>query len=176
MLHLTSPYPFQNPKPSVVAGLGFWFLGLLCTLTACQRALKPNLERATQEILALEAQQRAYHFGEDARSFVDMFSKDFLSISRGKIEQPSAEASYEKFKGYFEAVEFVRWDDVKPPIIRFSKDASLAYVAVDKLVVVKLTYEDALETYDTTHFAWLSVYKREGATWKVDCVTSTRKD
>lgn len=142
---------------------------------SCNNISIPDLEKEKKEILRLEAKQREYHFTKNTRAFVDMASADFISIDRGVISKPSKEASYERFDAYFKAVEFVKWDDKNEPVIRFSNDGSIAYVAVDKLVVLKLKDESGKEKLDTTNFAWLTVYKKENSGWKTDCVASTNK-
>ena len=80
-----------------------------------------------------------------------------------------------RYHNYFSEVEFVKWDDVTDPIIRFSDDGKLAYAIVDK--IVKITYEgengDLID--DETHYAWTAIYKKYGDEWKIDCVTSTEK-
>jgi hypothetical protein len=60
-------------------------------------------------------------------------------------------------------------------VVRFSNDASVAYVAIDKLVVLKLKNENGKEIVDTTSFAWLSVYKKVNHVWMLDCIASTNK-
>jgi hypothetical protein len=56
-------------------------------------------------------------------------------------------------------VEFVRWDDTKEPVVRFSTNASVAYVAVEKLVL-KEKLPTGLGKPDTSRFAWISIYKK----------------
>ncbi|MFT3794301.1 nuclear transport factor 2 family protein [Flavobacterium sp.] len=138
---------------------------------SCQHTTEFNPETEKAQILRLEAQARQHHFRKNAKGLVDGFSNDFLSINRGMIEQPPYDKSLQKFDAYFHSVHFVKWDDAAPPIVRFSKDGSVAYVAVDKWVVV----ESAEKTLDTTHFAWLSVYKKENGKWSLDAIASTNR-
>ncbi len=147
------------------------FAGFL--LFSCNNILKPDFEKSKNEILQLEAMQREYHFNKNAKDFTRMFSDNFLSINRGEINQPTAESSFKMFDAYFKSVEFVKWDDKEKPIVRFSDDGSVAWVAVNKLVIVKPRGKDASAILDTTNFAWLTIYKKEKNEWKIDCVTST---
>ena len=143
-------------------------------LVSCKSA-SFDPERGKKEILRLEAQQREYHFEKNARAFVEMFSDDFLSVNKGVIRQPGRENSYQMFDKYFKNASFIKWDDNKAPVIRFSNDGSIAYAVVDKLVIVKTFNTGGEEITDTTNFAWLTVYKKYGDEWKIDCVTSTNK-
>ncbi len=144
-------------------------------LSSCNSISTPGFEKEKKEILQLEAKQREYHFTKNARAFTDMFSGDFLSINKGAINKPSRKNSYEMFDEYFKSAQFVKWDDNRAPVIRFSNDGSLAYVAVDKVVIVKMLNGTGKGIMDTTNFAWLTVYKKYKNEWKIDCVTSTNK-
>ena len=83
--------------------------------------------------------------------------------------------SLENFDNYLKTTEFVKWDDRKPPVIRFSDDGSVAYVAVQKEVIIKSAAENGSSQTDTTNFAWLTVYKKYKTAWKIDCVVSTNE-
>lgn len=149
---------------------------IICTsLISCQEKSNIDLEKETRAILEIEAKSREYHFAKNAKALVDSFSKDFLSINKGIIDKPTYEKSFQKFNGYFKSVEFIKWDDKQEPIIRFSDDASIAYVAVEKLVIVEWKNQAGEKTIDTTNFAWLSVYKKTNGKWALDCIASTNK-
>lgn len=144
-------------------------------LSSCNSISTPGFEKEKKEILQLEAKQRGYHFTKNVKAFTDLFSEDFLSINKGTITKPSRKNSYEMFDQYFKSSEFVKWNDNKAPVIRFSNDGSVAYVAVDKVVIVKMLNGNRKGMMDTTNFAWLTVYKKFKNKWKIDCVTSTNK-
>ncbi|MCF6130484.1 hypothetical protein L1S35_12430 [Flavobacterium sp. AS60] len=152
-------------------------LGLLIFALAisCQNSDKFDLESETKEILKAEAKAREYHFKKNVKALLGGFSKDFISINNGKIEKPTYDESFKKFDSYFKSVEFIKWDNNLPPIVRFSDDGSIAYVAVDKLVIVKFNDEKGNKVIDTTNFAWLSVFKKQSGRWSLDCIASTRR-
>lgn len=144
---------------------------LLVILISCHSPI--NFENEKKTILLLDEQAREHHFKKDAAALVKNLSKNFLAINKGTISQPAIDESYQQFDRYFKSVEFVKWDNVKEPVVRFSDDASLAYVCIDKLVILKL--KDEHEKLDTTHFAWLSVYRKSKGEWKLDCIASTHQ-
>jgi hypothetical protein len=144
-------------------------------LFSCSNTPKIDWEAQRQEILKLDAEAREYHFKKDAKTLVEGFSKDFLSINKGKIDRPTYENSYQRFDAYFNSVKFIKWDNNKEPIVRFSDDGSIAYVAVDKLVILEAKDESNKTVMDTAHFAWLSVFKKEHDKWFLDCIASTNK-
>ncbi len=151
------------------------YIFLLSSLFSCQNKPTTSIEEDKKAILALDKQTRELHFNKDAKTLVNGFSKDFLSINKGRVELPSVDESFQKFSIYFKRVNFVKWDNNKEPLIRFSDDATIAYAAFDKTVILKLTDENGKEIMDTTGFAWLSVYKKSEGQWKLDCIASTNK-
>ena len=151
------------------------YLFLCLLLISCRNTSVPNLEKEKAEILQLEANEKAFHFGNDARSFTDLFSCHFLAIDKGVVDSPSRTVSFEKFDRYFKNTDFVKWDDMKPPVVRFSDDGSVAYVAVQKEVIIKSAAKIDSSQTDTTNFAWLTVYKKYKTGWKIDCVVSTNE-
>lgn len=143
------------------------------TVTCCKQSPTINLEKEKEMILQLDDQARQFHFTKNATAMAQGLLPDFISINNGSISKPTYEESFKRFDNYFKRVEFVKWDNVSPPVVRFSDDASIAYVAVDKLVILKLKEEP--EKLDTTHFAWLSVFKKVNGKWMLDCIASTNK-
>ncbi|WP_422361030.1 hypothetical protein [Reichenbachiella sp.] len=141
--------------------------------TSCEPQKKASLEEEKEKILAMHHAQRDYHFNKDSIAFANQMSDQFISVNRGVISWPEREANITKYHGYFSMVEFVKWDDVSDPIIKFSDDGSMAYTIVDKIVT--LTYQDENDSTiaGSTHFAWTTIYKKYGSEWKIDCVTST---
>lgn len=134
-----------------------------------------NYEKEKKEILALNEQQRDNHFKKNAKAIVDLSSDNFLLIDGGKMAHPQRDSQLKRFESYFGAVDFIKWDDVREPDVRFSKDASVAYVAVEKMVILKGISASGREVVDTSHFAWISVYKKTKSGWELDAIASTRK-
>lgn len=143
---------------------------LLCFLSACTSF---NHETETQRILDLHHAQRDYHFNANTEAFARQLSDDFVSINRGRITQPSFEENFNRFDAYFNAVSFLKWDDVEEPMVRFSKDGSLAYTVVQKTVEAEYPNEEGDPRIGRTDFAWLAVYRKTQNDWKIECVAST---
>ncbi len=142
---------------------------------SCSKSPGSNPGRDRKEIIRLLADQRKYHFAKNANKMAEMHSSRFISIDKGLIDSPVFKDVYNKFDNYFRSVEFVKWDDKQPPVVRFSNDMSVAYAVVSKLVILRTTDKTQKEILDTTNFAWLAVFKKEQNTWKLDCIASTNK-
>jgi len=72
-------------------------------------------------------------------------------------------------------VEFVKWDDVTEPIVKFSDDGSVAYTIVDKIITITYKNEKDSLVEEETRFAWTTIYKKYDGEWKIDHVASTNK-
>lgn len=145
---------------------------LIIMLYSCGRDMDRQKDIELKKILALHDLQREIHFEKQVSNFVNLLSEEHISVNRGKIAQPSIADHEERFTNYFNSVDFVKWDDVAPPIIRFSDDLSVAYTIVDKEVIVRSLDTDLL---DTSYFSWVAIYKKINGEWKIDCVGSTNK-
>ncbi len=129
-----------------------------------------DLSEERAKILDLHHRQRDMHFTKSADSFVGLFSQNTTSVNRGTVSHPSPQENLQRFRNYFERVDFVKWDDVAEPEISFSRDGTMAYTVVQKEVVVRPRNTSEL---DTTRFAWVAIYVKVGKEWKIDCVAST---
>ena len=140
---------------------------------SCSKTNEISLSEEKNKILALHNLQRDYHFNKDSVSFAAQFSDNFISVNKGQITRPSIEETLARYNRYFSSVDFVKWDDLSDPIIKFSDDYSMAYAIVDK--IVSITYKDANGAIQTgeTHFGWTTIYRKYDNEWKIDAVTST---
>ena len=131
-----------------------------------------NDEKAIRDLLQ---QERKAHFEKDTDLFISEFADSMISVNKGIVTRSSTSENKSRIGKYFGSVEFIKWDDVAEPIIRFSNDGSMAYAVVQKLVI--LSYADSLgkKSIDTTDFAWVSIYRRQNDQWKVECNASTNK-
>lgn len=128
-----------------------------------------------EDILALLRQERKAHFEKNASLFVLEFSDSMISVNKGKVTTAPMEEQRKRIQGYFDAVEFIKWDDVKEPHIRFSDDGSLAYAIIEKQVILSSADSLNRKVLDTTDYAWVSIYRRSADGWKVECNASTNK-
>ena len=155
----------------------FMLIALTMTTVFFNSCVKsPDLEVEKQNLLALHKAQEDAHLNEDVKQFVNQFANPMISIKHGKITTVSQDAALKRFQNYFDTVLIKSWKDITPPIIDFSEDATMAYMLVDKLII--LTYEDGegKNIEEKTHFAWGSIFKKqEDGEWKIVCSISTNE-
>src|SRR5215204_803340 len=146
----------------------FAFLALSCNE-------KVDLQKERSAILDLLAKERNAHFEKNVTLFMSEFSDGMISVNRGVVMAASRDATYKRIDKYFRSVDFVKWDDLVPPQINFSKDGSLAYAIVQKQVILSLKDSLPKVVLDTKNFAWVSIYRKKGNEWKIECNISTNK-
>lgn len=143
---------------------------------ACATSKEAIQNKNLSTLIQIHEEQRKCHIEKDYVAFVNMMSDDFVSVNNGKIYHPTKQENLNRFKAYFDYVEFEEWDDLTPPIIQLSDDGSFAQTIVHKSVLI--SYPDTLKrtVRDSTIFAWTAGYKKVNGEWKICSVTSTNKE
>jgi len=142
-------------------------VGFRCAATA------PVQSAAVDELLRLHYQDRAAHFKRDAGMIFAQFADEYFSVGNGKVSEPDRVAGQKRMQAYFDASTFLEWDDITPPTIRVSDDATMAYVHVHKKVRLVEKDENGKDREDNEVFAWTTTYRKIAGKWKVTSVTST---
>ena len=142
-------------------------------LLACNSSADHDKERKT--ILAMLQTERKAHFDRNVELFISEFADSMISVNRGEVSAPTKTEHKERIGKYFGSVQFIKWDDTAEPIIRFSDDGSLAYAIIQKDVILSYPDSTGKPFYDTTHYAWSSIYRKYHNEWKVECNISTNK-
>lgn len=153
------------------------FLVVIVSFVSCKNSKSPTIdpEIAKKEVLQLHNAERKAHLEKKAQDLVANFSSNFISVSRGAMATPDRASSLQRFQKYFSSVEFEKWDDVKPPVVRFSADYSLAYTVVNKEVVITYQNPKNEKIREKTVYCWVSVYKKYPEGWQMDCIASTNQ-
>lgn len=147
-----------------------------CTVLMIFSCGTPSTDEDQVKLLAVHEDARNAHFGADAKAMVDQMTENMISVNAGKIHKPDRERDIDGFQSYFNSVKFKKWDDAKPPEIRFSDDHSLAYMVVDKIVVLEAKDSVGKPFEETTHYAWVSIYRKQtDGNWKLECIASTNE-
>jgi hypothetical protein len=141
----------------------------------CHSGESFDKQKETQAITALLQQERKAHFDRNVDLFTSEFADSMLSVNKGNVAVVTPDENKERIKKYFGRVEFIKWDDVAKPIIRFSDDGSLCYAIIQKQVIISSFDSLGKKMPDTTDFAWASIYRKQKGEWKVECNVSTNK-
>lgn len=132
-----------------------------------------DVEAEKKAILLLHNEQRRAHFEKNVSLLLGDGDTDLIEVNHGNINRPSKEKIQQKFQAYFDAVDFIKWDDISPPVFNFSADATMATTIAEKLVITRQKNESS--RLDTAQFAWLAVYKKNNGKWRMEQIASTNK-
>lgn len=127
------------------------------------------------ELIRLHEQQKTAHLTYNAELFLDTFAENLTQLQRGNAVIRTKAENLARFKSYFSGFKFSEWEDTKPPVIKISKDGTLATKVVQKSVKGTYKNEKGEEETDHTIFAWLEVWEKIDGKWKVTTVASTDK-
>lgn len=155
-------------------------LGVAITLLlvwACAPKSDGSVEEDIAQLMKIHNDQRVAHFEKKPEILQQQGAAKAISVNKGKIDSTATlESSLARWNSYFNAVEFKKWDDLNPPVIRFSADRSMAYMIVDKEVILDTQDEEGKKIEETVHFAWVSILrKQEDGGWKLECIISTNE-
>ncbi len=168
------------------------FLGLmaLAILPACNQPQESNktipqevvpvidLNAETTELLRLQAVVQEAHLTEQPALLVHMLNDTFCNIKNGEVKYYTHDEMTDRFVKYFYSVEFIKWADIKPPVITISPDGEMAHVLIQKEVELILSEADK-PTRERTEYAWTELWKKNpdvsGGKWKLFTITSTDK-
>ena len=90
-----------------------------------------------------------------------------------KSRNRRAKQNLNRFQNYLNNSTFLEWDDITPPVIKVSDDATLGYVLVHKKVRLLAKDENGKEQEETEIFAWIETYQKIKGKWKLTAVVST---
>lgn len=127
------------------------------------------------ELMRLREQQKTAHLTYNAELFVEMFADNLTQLQRGNATTRTKAENLARFKTYFSGYKFLEWEDIVPPVIKISKDGTLATIIVQKRVRGSYKNDKGEEESDHTIFAWLEVWEKVKGKWKVVTVASTEK-
>lgn len=127
------------------------------------------------ELLRLHEQQKTAHLTYNAELFIEMFAENLTQIQRGNSVTRTKGENLARFKQYFSGFKFQEWEDMAPPVIKISKDGTLATISVKKSVKGTYKNEKGEDEADHTIFAWLEVWEKIDGKWKVSTVASTER-
>lgn len=132
-----------------------------------------EIEKAKQELLAIHAGHRKAHFDTDAQALIAKQAESYIYVRDGAIHRTSREASLEQFERYFENATYYEWDDLEPPIVQVSQDASLAWMITRTKVRRTQTDESGEQRESEFVYAGIMMYEKQNGQWIYTANVST---
>ena len=136
------------------------FLALYPATIIAQR--KINLAREKEELLKVHHIDRQAHFQTDPGLILRHAADEFIAVSNGKVNRSTREEVKQFFEGYFKNAKYSEWDDLEPPVIKISNDASMAWMIVR--IKVSRT-EGATQKQTSFVYAGIMTYEKKNGKW-----------
>jgi hypothetical protein len=137
------------------------------------RANNSGVEKAKQELLAIHASHRKAHFDTDAQALITNQAESCIYVRDGAIHHTSRDASLQQFERYFENATYYEWDDLEPPIIQVSQDASLAWM-ITRTKVRRAQLDESGEPRESEFvYAGVMMYEKRDGQWICTANVST---
>jgi len=127
--------------------------------------LQVDLEKEKAELLRLHKSDREAHFKTDVDLLQASAPEEFIAVSNGKIYRTKRTDERRQFAEYFKGAKYYEWDDVEEPIVRISKDGSMAWMITH--VRVRRTQKDAAGKEQEQRFIYAGImtYEKQAGKW-----------
>ena len=124
-----------------------------------------ELEALKDELLALHQAGIQAHLDKNIDFFLQDIAPDYLSVSRGDIHRPTADAIRAQFSNYLDNTDFNEYADLSEPIVGVSADGSMGWLIAQ--VKVSGQQQTAAGGTQPLEFvsAWLMLYERQDDRW-----------
>lgn len=101
-------------------------IALSLVVMACRQQV--DIEAEQRELLNVHETDRRAHFATDADLLLSHSSNEFIMVAAGRIDTTDPPRMREQFGRYFDGATYYAWDDLNPPIVRISKDGTMAWM------------------------------------------------
>ncbi len=124
-----------------------------------------DLEKEKAELLRLHKSDREAHFKTDVDLLQASAPEEFIAVSDGKIYRTTKQEERRQFVDYFKGAKYYEWDNVEEPIVRVSKDGSMAWMITR--IRSRRTQKDAAgkETEQKFIYAGIMTYEKQNGKW-----------
>jgi hypothetical protein len=126
---------------------------------------KIDLEKERAALLEIHRTDRRAHFETDANLLLERFTDEFISVSNGKIDRATRAELKKTFEDYFRNAKYYEWDDLEPPVIRVSNDASMAWMIVRTKVRRTQKLPSGEEKERAFVYAGIMTYEKHRGKW-----------
>ena len=141
------------------------FAALLLLLLAGGFAAKmvPAQDDAAQ-ILALHERILQAHRDSSVDMMLQDAAQDYVLVTRGEVLYPDIEERTDRFREYFAATTFDRYEDTIDPLVKVSADGTLAWlIARVEVAGTQRSGESELALEFTS--AWIELYEKRAGKW-----------
>ena len=124
-----------------------------------------NLEKEKENLLEIHARTRKAHLESDADLMVAAFADEVFRVAGGAVTGQPRDESRQNYQKYFAGSTYHEMDDLEPPVIRISQDASMAWMIAR--TKVRFTYKDESgnDAEQAFIYAGIVTYEKRDGEW-----------
>lgn len=145
--------------------LAILFLPIFLLPVNVEAQNKASVADEITQLLKIHESDRRAHFETNATQIMEHATDKFISVSNGKIQQSTRGDNLKFFEEYFKGAKYYEWDDLEPPIVRVSDDASMAWMIVRTKVRRAQTQSDGKTTERSFVYAGIMTYEKKDGQW-----------
>jgi ketosteroid isomerase-like protein len=131
---------------------------------------RPDRQEDQEALLAILRDDRRAHLETDAVRLASHLADRVVQVSDGEIEVVSRDEVEALFSSIFAGAVYELWEDTRPPVIRFSSDGDMAWVARRVRARRRAATDAAAVEYTS---AYTATYETLDGDWRMTSVTST---
>jgi hypothetical protein len=128
-------------------------------------AVSSSLPSDEQQLLALHQAGLTAHLEGDVDALLASQADDFVLVNRGDISTPTREQRRAVLGPYLATTKFDFYRDTVTPIVKVSRDGSLAWVIARVEARGTRATADAGKAGLEFEVAWIELYERRGSEW-----------
>ncbi len=115
--------------------------------------------------MAIHASHREAHFAGDAQALLADQAETFIRVSNGRVQHIPRDARRQDFEQYFKDATYYAWDDLEPPIVQVSQDATLAWM-ITRIEVRREQLDASGDAHEQAFFyAGIMTYEKREGRW-----------
>jgi hypothetical protein len=157
----TFTYRYQSLQPDSVAADRF------------VPPVAPALQGDQNAILEILRSDRRAHLTTDAALLTSHLASTLVEIYAGEVRSRSRSEVEEFFRVNFRGATYQVWEDIRPPVIRLSAGAKMAWVVRTVHVRLQASNAEGRKVLQEFTSAFNATYEKQGDAWKMTSVTST---
>jgi hypothetical protein len=128
-------------------------------------AVSSSLPSDEQQLLGLHQAGLTAHLKGDVDALLSAQADDFVLVNRGDISSPTKEQRRAVLGPYLATTKFDVYRDTVAPIVKISRDGSLAWVIARVEARGTRATADAGKAGVEFEVAWIELYERRGSEW-----------
>lgn len=140
-----------------------FILGVLLLFSSCMQ--QTDFEKERQELLQIHEADRQAHFATDVDLLLANSSDQFILVTKGDISTISRSELHSMMGTSFAGATYYEWDDLNPPMVRISRDGSMAWMITR--LNVRYTRLDSSGKEQERHFVYAGImtYEKLDGKW-----------